>query len=1141
MRITRLSLAAYGHFTELALDFPTPAGLHVVLGANEAGKSTALAAIEDALFGFPHRSDAAWRHSPRDLRVGLTLQRDDGGERTFWRRKGREPTLHDDAGQPVGEAALAGFLGNLGRERFRRVFGLNDSGLRQGGQAILAGSGDLGESVLEAETGLAGARAALQTLDRAANALFGDRRGSREIWASLSRYEAARKDLTERSVRGPDHDRAASALASLEASADSARRESAALVAERTRLSRIRATAPIRAALRGLLAERAALGDVKRLADDADLQRQQAVLARAQARRDLEGRLADRRRIADTLGSLCVDETVLADAAAIELVARDLSRIEAETTGIAALVASSAGHRADAIKAARALGLDLPLERIAVPEAPLRRRARALLASEPALREAVRQAEAALSARRTLLSGLAMPEGEAPDAAAFASVVESVRALGPLDTELTEARLAGLAAQATLADALAALPLWHGTADEVVRLALPLERDEAASAERLARAAEDAEAALRSLSEHERAATDAADDLRATSAHGAPPSRETVAARRKARDVALDELLEADPGSRGPVVARYRLLVREADAAAARRADEAARIEEIARLKMAVDRTALALDGSRRQHVAADGRYHEAEAVWRALWRSSIVHPGSPDAMREWRRQHAEIVALHGRAAGSRQEIEAQCDRIEACHARLDEWLPPERIGLAVRLDRAEMKLRQVRRTLEARTSQAVAHAAARREGEREQTLLDAALAGRAAWQADWSSVASLLRLSLPSDVAVAAGTLDHWEAFEVARAAFEADERALAVARDAARDYDATLDQLKALVPGAASIGGGRALPVSVLRAALRAAEDARRERDRLGAELAATDRSIANLERDCREAGDRLAGLMAMADVPDEAALERVIERAVERARLDALIASRGRELACVDDGRGLDALDEEAACLTLPADELPARLDTIDDRLSVLETQARVRADERAALQAELREMGERTSSDAAVAMQDELVSMAEDGGRYIRLRLAHALLGAGIERLRRENQDPLLAHAGGLFRTLTRDRYQGLVADDEDGRTVMLARRHDGSTCPVGRLSEGTLDQLYLALRLASLERHGAGAERIPLIADDLLASFDDERARAALEVLRAFGAGNQTILFTHHGHIAAMAADAGASLHQLEVG
>ena len=173
MRITRLSLAAYGHFTELALDFPTPAGLHVVLGANEAGKSTALAAIEDALFGFPHRSDAAWRHSPRDLRVGLTLQRDDGGERTFWRRKGREPTLHDDAGQPVGEAALAGFLGNLGRERFRRVFGLNDSGLRQGGQAILAGSGDLGESVLEAETGLAGARAALQTLDRAANALFG--------------------------------------------------------------------------------------------------------------------------------------------------------------------------------------------------------------------------------------------------------------------------------------------------------------------------------------------------------------------------------------------------------------------------------------------------------------------------------------------------------------------------------------------------------------------------------------------------------------------------------------------------------------------------------------------------------------------------------------------------------------------------------------------------------------------------------------------------------------------------------------------------------------------------------------------------------------------------------------------------------
>jgi uncharacterized protein YhaN len=217
-----------------------------------------------------------------------------------------------------------------------------------------------------------------------------------------------------------------------------------------------------------------------------------------------------------------------------------------------------------------------------------------------------------------------------------------------------------------------------------------------------------------------------------------------------------------------------------------------------------------------------------------------------------------------------------------------------------------------------------------------------------------------------------------------------------------------------------------------------------------------------------------------------------------------------------------------------------EWPERLAAIAERVSVLGAEASVRAERRAGLAASLRAMGEQTSSDAAVAMQDELAGLREGAGRYVRLRLAHGLLAASIERLRRENQDPLLIEAGRLFSALTGERYDGLEADDEDGRPVMLARRADRSTCPVARLSEGTLDQLYLALRLASLARHGVGAERIPLVADDLLASFDDVRARAALQVLRRFGEGNQTILFTHHGHIAAMAVEAGASLHHLEV-
>ena len=52
MRIRQLSLVRYGHFTDVPLNFRPDASLHVVYGENEAGKTTALNAIVDLLYGF---------------------------------------------------------------------------------------------------------------------------------------------------------------------------------------------------------------------------------------------------------------------------------------------------------------------------------------------------------------------------------------------------------------------------------------------------------------------------------------------------------------------------------------------------------------------------------------------------------------------------------------------------------------------------------------------------------------------------------------------------------------------------------------------------------------------------------------------------------------------------------------------------------------------------------------------------------------------------------------------------------------------------------------------------------------------------------------------------------------------------------
>ena len=73
-----------------------------------------------------------------------------------------------------------------------------------------------------------------------------------------------------------------------------------------------------------------------------------------------------------------------------------------------------------------------------------------------------------------------------------------------------------------------------------------------------------------------------------------------------------------------------------------------------------------------------------------------------------------------------------------------------------------------------------------------------------------------------------------------------------------------------------------------------------------------------------------------------------------------------------------------------------------------------------------------------------------------------------------------------------------------------------------------MSEGTRDQLYLALRLATLEQHLDGGEPVPFVVDDILVGFDDTRTDACLRVLSELAARTQVLLFTHHKRVAEIA-------------
>ncbi|WP_237237679.1 ATP-binding protein [Sphingomonas melonis] len=139
---------------------------------------------------------------------------------------------------------------------------------------------------------------------------------------------------------------------------------------------------------------------------------------------------------------------------------------------------------------------------------------------------------------------------------------------------------------------------------------------------------------------------------------------------------------------------------------------------------------------------------------------------------------------------------------------------------------------------------------------------------------------------------------------------------------------------------------------------------------------------------------------------------------------------------------------------------------------------------------------------------------------------------------IERYREENQDPLLLRASALFASLTVGRYAALRVDADGPSPRLLGIRDDGRTVvEVGAMSEGTSDQLFLALRLAATEQSVAAGIRLPFLADDLFVNFDDERSEAGFRVLAELAASTQVLFFTHHPHLAALARSVvGADTH-----
>ena len=132
-------------------------------------------------------------------------------------------------------------------------------------------------------------------------------------------------------------------------------------------------------------------------------------------------------------------------------------------------------------------------------------------------------------------------------------------------------------------------------------------------------------------------------------------------------------------------------------------------------------------------------------------------------------------------------------------------------------------------------------------------------------------------------------------------------------------------------------------------------------------------------------------------------------------------------------------------------------------------------------------------------------------------YDAITLAMEVLALSSSNLQSRFSPALGERAASIFTNLTGGRYNKVVLD----RSMTPSAQQAGQLLPheAGQLSQGTEDQLYLAVRLAICEMVLPPENAVPILLDDALVNFDDERMASALDYLLELSAQRQILLFT----------------------
>lgn len=1157
MKFARLYLKAFGPFRDRVIELPTATGIdfHVVFGPNEAGKSTILRAVTGFLFGVPERTGDAFLHDYNALRVGATLLVD-GNRLSAMRRKARKATLFaidettgaEITERPLPESTVSDLVGGLDLALYQNLFGLDLNGLVAGSDELLRGEGEVGRSLFQAAAGLASLRSLIAGLDEEAAVTFKARGSTGRLNRALNEFDEQRRILKDATVRSYVWEAADREDRQAEAKLGQLRQVLKGKRAEQQRLERIRANLPLIAERAAKQAEVEGLAQVPPLPPEAAQRRvaaQERLRGAEEAKGAAEARLVQLK--ADSEG-LVVRRTVLEHASAIEQAFHAIGGYRAARDSMPRIVRERAAllDRIHKLLAEIGPACDVAQASALLPAEILVARVRSLIEEHGRLMDRGEQLEAQIRVKETAIERLNERLASLPEAARVDDLETSLASVANVgDLENRKRKLDRDIADLDGRLQREAAALWTGPIAELVLLTVPLAEMAGTFESEFGVLAQDdrlvaeKEATLRNDLEDRRR------ELRVLAATGEVVTQAEVAAARGERDskwthvrrvyierTSESAVTQADNARPQALANTFEDAIKEADRLAdLLHADtQRATTLEATRQRIADMQTEMQRNDEQRGLLAA--RRQDLQRRWDALIAPLRGPELSPAALREWLSRHQRLVDRHGDLENLRTEWGLMDVDISRARGVLDRalvacalagWTAEETAaGALARAQQAVNAAGKAKVERDSVSDQIRAGTAELRDLQNQRQQMAARLTE---WRLKWTEAAERLSLSTDALPAEAKTRLDQFSR--------------LAVALNELGDLDADASNHGAVVTAfetevaeiaravdEAAEGHDPDAIAERLYATLRETRGADTKRQQIGNDIEHETRTIVEADVAAQQARRQLDELIRQAgcETPDELPdIEgKAVRKKILQQRLleidEQLVQQNARpiaEIVCEADGLALDGVARQIADAASEIEDLEQQLEAAQG-----------------AVFGAKQHLNTIDGGPAAAEAQQAVLSLAarisKEARAYARVRLASGVLNRVVQLYRDQHQGPLLKRAAEIFARITVGSFSGLTVDYEDDRQVLLGVRPDGTRVPVAGMSQGTRDQLFLSLRLAAIEQHIDGRGPFPVIVDDLLVQFDDDRAVATLEVLSELSNRTQVLFFTHHKHLVELA-------------